>query len=109
MSAGTCWKKIHIQYMKKIKFTLPIGILLFIIHPGYAQSVAKYYKVEARNNAQDSVWKTYESKTIDRLPGFDGRREPALNSFGSWKIEKGRASGFFLNDCESLRRRRYTP
>jgi hypothetical protein len=59
------------------------------------QSKSEYHKVQARRNATDTNWQTYVAKTIDRLPGFRFTKDPETNSYGSWKVNKSIASGFF--------------
>ena len=54
-----------------------------------------YHQVNARKNAQDSVWKSYTAKTIDRLPNFKYSKDPETNNYGAWKVNKSSASGFF--------------
>ena len=54
-----------------------------------------YHEVKARKNAQDSIWKSYTAKTIDRLPGFTYLQDPETNNYGSWKVNKSDATGFF--------------
>ena len=58
-------------------------------------SNVNYHEVEARKNANDSIWKTYTAKTIDRLPGFSYKNDPETDSFGGWKIKPSEATGFF--------------
>lgn len=54
-----------------------------------------YHKVSARKYAEDTIWKTYTAKTIDKLPNFDFNKDPKTNKYGSWKINKSNATGFF--------------
>ena len=49
----------------------------------------------ARKNAEDSLWKPYVAKTLDRLPGFKPSVAPSTNAFGGWKTFKLQATGFF--------------
>ena len=56
---------------------------------------ATYHQVDARKNAQDSVWKSYTAKTIERLPNFTYSIDPKTNNYGSWKVNKSNATGFF--------------
>jgi hypothetical protein len=55
----------------------------------------KLYQVQARKNAESTTWNTYTAKTIDRLPEFNYTQDPEVNSYGSWKVDKSTASGFF--------------
>lgn len=59
------------------------------------QDNAGYHQVKARANAESNNWGTYTAKTIDRLPGFQYSNDPEVNSYGSWKVNKTIASGFF--------------
>ena len=54
-----------------------------------------YHKVQARKNANDSVWISYTAKTIDRLPDFKFKNDPEIDSFGGWKTKPSEATGFF--------------
>lgn len=72
---------------------------------GYGQSAANseapatdYHTVMARKNAEDTLWKPYTAKTIDRLPGFTYTKDPATNKYGSWLVNKGKATGFFRTE-----------
>jgi len=58
-------------------------------------SGAGYHQVNARPNASSNNWKTYTAKTLDKLPGFKIKADPALNNYGSWKINQSAATGFF--------------
>jgi len=58
-------------------------------------AISGYHQVNARPNATSNSWKTYTAKTIDKLPGFKIKADPALNSYGSWKINQSAATGFF--------------
>jgi hypothetical protein len=59
------------------------------------QTKGEYHQVRARSNANNPNWTTYTAKTVDRLPGFRISKEPEINSFGSWKINRSKATGFF--------------
>jgi len=54
-----------------------------------------YQQVNARANATSNNWKTYTAKTINKLPGFKIKADPALNNYGGWKINQSTATGFF--------------
>ncbi len=58
-------------------------------------SQTEYFQVEARQNAKSTDWKTYTAKTIDKLQGFKIKPDPALNNYGSWKVNQSTATGFF--------------
>ncbi|MFA9391571.1 MAG: hypothetical protein ACERKD_17310 [Prolixibacteraceae bacterium] len=54
-----------------------------------------YYYVKTKTNPNTTNWVTYLAKTIDKLPAFDLKYDPALNSNGSWKIDKKISTGFY--------------
>jgi hypothetical protein len=73
----------------------------------YAQSSANndtviaakgYHKVMARKNAEDTLWKSYTAKTIDKLPGFTYSKDPSTNIYGSWKVSRSKGTGFFRTE-----------
>ncbi|CAN5816228.1 hypothetical protein BH11BAC3_BH11BAC3_16810 [soil metagenome] len=81
-----------------IKLIIPIAAIAFF----YCSNIAAqdkdnvtYHQVAARNNATSNNWKTYTAKTIDQLPGFKIKPDPAMNSYGSWKVNQSTATGFF--------------
>lgn len=56
----------------------------------------EYRRVEARENAQKPEWKSYEAKTVDRLPGFNCRKsDPKQSVYGGWMVDRQEATGFF--------------
>lgn len=56
----------------------------------------EYRAVEARENAQKPEWKSYEAKTVDRLPGFNCRKsDPKQSVYGGWMVDRQEATGFF--------------
>lgn len=63
-----------------------------------AQPKPNYHQVLVKKSKTDSVWNTYPAKTIDRLPDFKTKKEPALNKYGSWKVNQVKASGFFRTE-----------
>jgi len=62
-----------------------------------------YHQVKARTNADSPTWGTYTAKTIDRLPGFSFTKDPAQNSYGSWKVNQSTTTGFFRVEKKSDR------
>lgn len=88
--------------MKVFKMRRNIVLLVcsFLLVSFVAQAQVKphYHEVEARKNAEDTVWNTYEAKTIDKLPGFKLKKEPKLDDYGGWKVNKGEATGFFRTE-----------
>ncbi|KAA9037774.1 hypothetical protein FW778_16940 [Ginsengibacter hankyongi] len=59
------------------------------------KEIAEYHRVKARANADSKEWKTYTAKTIDKLPGFHISADPELDSYGGWKVNRSKATGFF--------------
>ncbi|WP_415326839.1 hypothetical protein [Chryseobacterium sp. MMS23-Vi53] len=66
-------------------------------------SKADYYEVMARKNAEDSIWKGYTAKTIDKLQGFNVSKDPKTNAYGSWITFKTKATGFFRTEKRDSR------
>ena len=61
-----------------------------------AAKAPEYRQVEARENAQKPEWKSYEAKTVDRLPGFNCRKsDPRQSVYGGWMVDRQEATGFF--------------
>lgn len=71
--------------------------------PPIPQTNTGYHQVKARTNADIPTWGTYTAKTIDRLPGFSFTKDPAQNSYGSWKVNQSTATGFFRVEKKSDR------
>lgn len=71
------------------------AISLLLLTSVSVVNAQEYRTVEARKNAEDSVWRSYTTKTLDRLPKFKTKKEPALNTYGSWKTNKQEATGYF--------------
>ena len=59
------------------------------------KNVPEYHQVKARVNADSKEWKTYTAKTVDKLPGFNMSPDPELDSYGGWKVNRSKATGFF--------------
>jgi hypothetical protein len=57
-----------------------------------------FYKVMARQNADDTVWKEYTAKTIDKLPDFNYTKDPQTNQYGGWNVFRVKATGFFRTE-----------
>lgn len=52
--------------------------------------------VESRPNAQAREWTSYETMTVDRLPGFRmKRKDPGTDKFGGYLSAQYEATGFF--------------
>ncbi|MDR6764434.1 hypothetical protein J2Y38_004667 [Flavobacterium sp. 2755] len=79
----------------------PIYLLFCIISliETHAQNKISYQKVEARQNALDPKWVSYEAKTIDKLPGFKiKKQEGPISIFGGSKAWQKQATGFFRTE-----------
>lgn len=75
-----------------IYFMFCFFISLFSVN---AQNAVNYQKVEARKNALDPEWVTYEARTVDKLPGFKTQKPAAISIYGGWKAWQKEATGFF--------------
>lgn len=79
-------------------YLLAVLMLLPAAQQAFSQSGKKepaYHQVKARVNANNPNWNTYVAKTVDKLPGFKPAKEPELDGYGAWKINKKTATGFF--------------
>jgi hypothetical protein len=54
-----------------------------------------YYTVKTRSTQSVNIWTTYTAKTIDHLLGFSYAKDPALSSYGGYKVNQSTATGFF--------------
>lgn len=54
-----------------------------------------YFTVKARDNATVNTWKNYTAKTIDHLLGFSYGKDPAIDSYGGYKVNQSKATGYF--------------
>jgi hypothetical protein len=75
-----------------------IFILLFFVISNIQAQDTRYYTVKAKKTNIDTEWGTYEAKTVEKLPGFKSRKEPELNQYGSWKVNKVEGTGFFRTE-----------
>ena len=58
-----------------------------------------YHKVQSRPSTESSDWKTYEAKTIDRIPGFKITKQPPTSVYGGWIVkDKCEATGYFRTE-----------
>lgn len=89
--------------MKNLKIVI-IGLFIMMV-PGFlfSQKESPYVLVEARTNSMDSVWVTYKTQTIEKIPGFVKKKEPRLNEYGSWMQDKRQATGFFRTEMRNDR------
>jgi hypothetical protein len=84
------------RYFKLFKVIfVAIYIQILKLNAQVNELPVKFYQVQARKNAESTTWNTYTAKTIDRLPEFNYTQDPEVNSYGSWKVDKSTASGFF--------------
>lgn len=63
-----------------------------------AITTSDYHQVMARKNADDTIWKSYTAKTIDKLPDFNYSKDPETNSYGAWKVAPSKGTGFFRTE-----------
>ena len=53
------------------------------------------HQVESRKNAT-KPWTAYEAVSLDRIPGFTPKADPALDEYGGWAgTHVGNPDGFF--------------
>ncbi len=87
---------------KNIFLKIQLLIIGFIGLTAYGQGNPKtsinYHEVMARKNADDTLWKSYTAKTIDKLPGFNYTKDPEINAYGAWKIGASKGTGFFRTE-----------
>ena len=75
---------------------LPLLAAAVLAVGSLAAKAPEYRQVEARENAQKPEWKSYEAKTVDRLPGFNCRKsDPRQSVYGGWMVDRQEATGFF--------------
>ncbi|WP_134151457.1 hypothetical protein [Flavobacterium sp. 270] len=60
-----------------------------------AQPKGNYQIVEARQNATDPKWVSYQAETVDKLPGFKTKKPEAISIYGGFKVWQNEATGFF--------------
>lgn len=79
-----------------MKYSIHLFVCLFITQFSInAQKNAVTHTVEARKNALDPEWVSYEAKTVDNLAGFKSKKQTKTSMYGGWKIWKKEATGFF--------------
>jgi len=54
-----------------------------------------YYTVKIRTNALSTKWTNYTAKTIDHLLGFSYSKDPALSTYGGYKVNQVTATGYY--------------
>ncbi|MBP5636407.1 MAG: hypothetical protein J6X25_02675, partial [Bacteroidales bacterium] len=70
--------------------------LLLALAPCIGAGAQEYRQVETRKNAKVTEWKSYPTRTLDRLKGFKTRKtDPATDQYGGWKDVTYEATGFF--------------
>ena len=53
-------------------------------------------QVETRRDAKATTWNTYDTQTIDCLPGYKSKKEPSTSVYGGWIVkDRQEATGFF--------------
>lgn len=71
-------------------------VVLLAAGGNLAGKAPQYLQVETRENALKPEWRSYETKAVDRLPGFDMRKtDPKLSIYGGWMVDRQEATGFF--------------
>ena len=82
--------------MKRLLNRLTLLAAAVLAAGSLAAKSPEYRRVEARENAQKPEWKSYEAKTVDRLPGFNCRKsDPKQSVYGGWMVDRQKATGFF--------------
>ena len=82
--------------MKRLLNRLTLLAAAVLAAGSLAAKAPEYRRVEARENAQKPEWKSYEAKTVDRLPGFNCRKsDPKQSVYGGWMVDRQEATGFF--------------
>ncbi len=74
------------------------GCICFLITAVFGQRITPLESVQTRKNATDSIWITYQAKTVDNLSDFTKNSDPEYSSFGGWKIWKKEATGFYRTE-----------
>ena len=74
-----------------------IFLLPALLAAGSLRAAApEYRQVRSRENAQKTEWRSYTTRTLDRLPGFSLRKtDPRQDEFGGWMVARQQATGFF--------------
>ena len=82
--------------MKRLLNRLTLLAAAVLAAGSLAAKAPEYRRVEARETAQKPEWKSYEAKTVDRLPGFNCRKsDPKQSVYGGWMVDRQEATGFF--------------
>lgn len=74
------------------------GIFALSMKSYTQQSDQDYHQVKTRANANSPDWTTYTARTIDRIPGFRFTKDPEINSYGSWKVNQSKSTGYFRTE-----------
>lgn len=91
--------KVMYKYIKYSWLSvLFIGFVLFTNACSNVDEESSYHKVMARMNADSTIWRTYEAKTIDKLSGFEMKIDPETSEYGGWKINQKTGTGFFRTE-----------
>lgn len=81
--------------MMKYKLSLTGVLCLLFSTQLWAQKAVNYHVVEVKKTIEDTVWQQFTAKTVDKIPNFKFKKEPALNQYGSWKVNQVQGNGFF--------------
>lgn len=81
--------------MNKILY---ICTLLLVSSLAFAQQKDKCTLVESRKDNKDMVWASYPACTVNDLPRFKQKKEPAFSAYGGWKAWQREATGFFRTE-----------
>ena len=81
--------------MKIHSLPLLLGAAMFAGCAARPEPVLPPHTVESRKNAA-KPWTSYEAVTVDRIPGFVPKADPALDEYGGWQgTQVGNPDGFF--------------
>lgn len=80
-----------------MKYSIHLFVCLFMAQFSInaQKNAVTYHTVDARKNALDPEWVSYEAQTVDKLAGFKSKKQVATSLYGGWKTWKKEATGFF--------------
>ncbi|MCH7403361.1 hypothetical protein ACFOUP_15035 [Belliella kenyensis] len=85
--------------MNHFKYTLTIILITTVIFGVQAQDTNGFYEVKARKNADDTVWGTYQAKTVDHIPALRKKKKtPVQSKYGGWEFMQSEGTGFFRTE-----------
>ncbi|MEO6285422.1 MAG: hypothetical protein ABIN80_09690 [Dyadobacter sp.] len=79
----------------RLKIGIGIYCLVISVFQNVSAQKTTSHTVAARKSNADTMWVNYPARTVDQLPEFKFKKEPALNKYGSWQIDPVNATGFF--------------